>query len=209
MIKSTSIVICGCLAILTLVICSCGTTPQDRLRDGDIVFQDLRSPQSRAIKLATGSEFSHVGIVFSRDGEFFVLEAVQPVRIIPFEQWRDQGIDGKFIVKRLRGVDTLLIPEIAEKMKSYGQTLLGKDYDAQFGWSDDRIYCSELVWKIYMEGAGIELAPLRPLRDYDLSHPEVRTKMDERYGDTPPLDEPMTSPGDIFDSPLLEAIEIH
>ena len=32
-----------------------------------------------------------------------------------------------------------------------------KDYDLYFEWSDDKIYCSELVWKIYKNGADIEL----------------------------------------------------
>jgi len=36
--------------------------------DGDIIFQVSKSAQSRAIQLATKSKYSHVGIVFMRDG---------------------------------------------------------------------------------------------------------------------------------------------
>lgn len=70
-------------------------------------------------------------------------------------------------------------------------------------WSDQQIYCSELVWKIYQRGAGVELCALRPLDDFDLSAPVVRQVMQQRYGDKVPLKEPMVSPGDLFDSPLL------
>jgi hypothetical protein len=33
-------------------------------------------------------------------------------------------------------------------MKATGEGFLGKDYDLTFGWSDERLYCSELVWKV-------------------------------------------------------------
>ena len=44
-------------------------------QNGDIVFQISRSPQSRAIQLATHSPYSHMGIVFLRNKDIFVLEA--------------------------------------------------------------------------------------------------------------------------------------
>ena len=56
----------------------------------------------------------------------------------------------------------------------------GKPYDLSFEWSDDRIYCSELAWKIYDRGLGLRVGRLQKLRDFDLSDPAVRQKMKER-----------------------------
>ena len=75
-----------------------------------------------------------------------------------------------------------------------------------FGWSDDRIYCSELVWKIYKEALGIELGKLQQLKEFDLSHPIVQKKLKERYGNNIPYDEKVISPAAIFESEELELV---
>ena len=53
-------------------------------------------------------------------------------------------------------------------MKSIGKKYNGKNYDIYFEWSDDRIYCSELVWKMYKEATGIEIGEIQKLSDFDL-----------------------------------------
>ena len=85
--------------------------------------------------------------------------------------------------------------------------MVGKKYDIYFGWSDERIYCSELVWKIYNEALGIEIGPLKKMKDFDLTHERVKEIMEKRYGKNIPLDETVVSPGDIFDSDKLVTIE--
>ncbi|MEE2828503.1 MAG: YiiX/YebB-like N1pC/P60 family cysteine hydrolase, partial [Myxococcota bacterium] len=82
----------------------------------------------------------------------------------------------------------------------------GRDYDGIFGWSDDRIYCSELVWKLYDRAAGLQLGKLTRLGDFNLEHPVVKKKLRERYGSRVPLDEIAISPGTIFDDPRLETV---
>ena len=81
-----------------------------------------------------------------------------------------------------------------------------RPYDLTFEWSDSRVYCSELVWKMYERALGIRVGELQRLRDFDLSDPVVRAKMKERYGDAVPLDEQVISPAAMFDSPLLEVV---
>ena len=64
------------------------------LRDGDLIFQTSLSGQSRAIQEATGSKYSHCGIIY-RDGcDYFVYEAVQPVKSTPLAQWIARGKGG-------------------------------------------------------------------------------------------------------------------
>jgi uncharacterized protein YycO len=68
-------------------------------------------------------------------------------------------------------------------MKLIGERFLGKDYDIYFEWSDNRIYCSELIWKIYKEATNIEIGQLENLSDFNLSNKLVKKKLKERYGE--------------------------
>jgi hypothetical protein len=159
-----------------------------------------------AIQLATKSPYSHMGIVYLRDGKPFVFEAVQPVKLTPLDEWVGRGEGRHFVVKRLRGAETRLDVETLQKMRAVGEQLAGKDYDPYFEWSDDRIYCSELVWKVFERGAGIELGERQTIAAFDLSHPAVQQKVRERYGDRVPLDEVVVSPAAIFDASQLETV---
>ncbi|HEX8253332.1 MAG TPA: YiiX family permuted papain-like enzyme [Thermoanaerobaculia bacterium] len=172
------------------------------LREGDIIFHESRSAQSRAIQLATGSRYSHMGILYRNKGQWFVYEAVQPVKLTPLKSWIVRGERQHFVVKRLKNA-SLLTPATLARMRQVGEQYRGKPYDLTFEWDDRRIYCSELVWKIYRGGAGIEIGRLQRLRDFDLSHPAVKKKMRERYGKKIPLNEPVISPSAMFDSKLL------
>ncbi|MGY3211715.1 YiiX family permuted papain-like enzyme [Mucilaginibacter sp. HD30] len=179
----------------------------DDLQDGDIIFQSSNSPLSVAIQLATKSKYSHCGIIFKEKGAWYVYEAVQPVRSTPLDQWTAGGQGGKFVIKRLTNASQALTPSAISKMKQTGKQFMGKDYDGTFEWSDDRIYCSELVWKIYKKGAGIEVEQLKKLKDFDLSSQAVKGKLKEHYGNNIPLNEPVISPVAIFDSPLLITVK--
>jgi uncharacterized protein YycO len=195
-----------CILVVLLLIISCSTEKQAGLKDGDILFQDFPSPQSAAVKLATQSQYSHCGIVFIEDGRPMVWEAVQPVCITPLDEWVRRDTTGHFVVKRLKGADKLFNPAIVETMQTYGRDHMGKDYDIYFAWSDEEFYCSELVWKMYESALGIEIAALRTLGDYDLSHPIVQAKMRERWGDVFPTDEPVVAPSDLFNSEMLQTM---
>ncbi len=70
---------------------------------GDIIFQVSRASQSRAIQLATHSDYSHTGIVVMRNSEPYVFEAIGPVAYTPLQKWIAQGKDGRYIVRRVRG----------------------------------------------------------------------------------------------------------
>ena len=60
-------------AAFALLICMCGAICNAAaLRDGDIIFHTSRSAQSLAIQRATHSPYSHVGVIFLRDGKPFV-----------------------------------------------------------------------------------------------------------------------------------------
>ena len=66
-----------------------------KAQDGDIIFQSSRSSQSIAIQRATKSKYSHMGIVYIRNGEAFVYETIEPVMLTPFGDWVARGDGGK------------------------------------------------------------------------------------------------------------------
>jgi len=176
------------------------------LQDGDLIFQTSKSRQSKAIQLATKSKFSHMGMIYKKNNKVYVFEAVQPVKLTPVNEWINRGEHGYFVIKRLKNADKILTPDVKAKMKAIGQKYLGKDYDIYFEWSDDKIYCSELVWKIYKEAANIEIGKLERLKDFDLSSGMVRKLMHERYGDKVPNNEVVISPISMFKCDKLETV---
>ena len=175
-------------------------------QNGDIIFHTSQSKQCEAVKIATNSKFSHCGIIFIENGKTYVYEAVQPVKMTLLEDWISHGKDAKYAVKRLKNSDKILTNEVLQKMKSYGKSMNNKDYDLYFEWSDDKIYCSELVWKIYKNGANIELCKTKKLKDFNLDNPLVKSIMKERYGNKIPFNEAVVAPSQLYESEIVETI---
>ncbi|MFH2036105.1 MAG: YiiX family permuted papain-like enzyme [Candidatus Zixiibacteriota bacterium] len=196
-----------CLAIIGLFGIGCNSDKLE-FQTGDILFQSLKSPQCEAIKIATGSQYSHCGLINIIDGRVMVLEGLQPCRLTPVKDWINRGIDKHYVVKRLKNSGNIFSQTDEKQLSEIRNHYLGKNYDIYFGWSDSLIYCSELVWKVYKETWNIELCPLRQLKEFDLSHPVVQAIVKERYGGNIPLNEPVVAPSDIFDSDLLVKIDI-
>jgi hypothetical protein len=145
-----------------------------RAREGDLVFQHSQSAQSRAVALATGSSWTHMGVVLGKDGQLVILEAVQPVKLTALAAWIGRGERGRVVVKRLRNADAVLTAETRERMRGLGESWLGRPYDLQFRWDDERLYCSELVYKLYERAAGIRIGALRKAGEFNLASPEVQ-----------------------------------
>lgn len=201
-----------CLLILILILIACGTSEgaplfdSGKIRDGDIIFQESLSRQSSALKIATKSRYTHVGIIFRMKGGWYVEEAVQPVRYTPLTDFIRRGKNAHYVIRRLVDADKLITGNAAAKLKREGARYIGKKYDLAFNWDDRAIYCSELVWKIYNRALGIEISTLERLGDFDLSDTRVRSLVKERYGDAIPLDEPVVSPKGLFESAKLKMV---
>jgi hypothetical protein len=181
----------------------------NQLKDGDIIFQTSLSQKSNVIQLATHSKYNHCGIIYKIKNDYLVFEAVQTVKYTPLIKWIAGGEDAHFVIKRLKNADVLLNAENINKMIKVGESFKGKDYDNYFEWSDNRMYCSELIWKIYKKSLGIEIGKLQKLRDFDLSDDVVQKIMKKRYGNNIPLDETVISPISIFNSDLLETVKAY
>ncbi len=177
-----------------------------RIREGDLVFHRSRSAQSQAVALATGSAYTHMGVVLVSDGLPAVLEAVQPVKLTPLPVWIARGEKGRVVVKRLRDAESVLTPAVTLRMRELASTWLGRAYDVQFRWDDERLYCSELVYKLYERAAGIRIGALQKAKELNLGSGEVQRLMARRFGGTRPSFDPeetVISPQSMFDDPRL------
>jgi cell wall-associated NlpC family hydrolase len=173
------------------------------LKNGDLIFQTSRSGQSNAIQLATHSPYSHCGLIYIKSGSIYVFEASTKVKRTPLKRFIKKGLDGKFVIKRLRNADSLLTADNLKKMEGEGKKLEGLPYDSFFGWGDDRIYCSELIYKVYRNALNVSIGKTALLKDFDLSSPVVAAKLKERYGSQIPMEETVISPAAQFEDPSL------
>ena len=191
------------ISLAAVVSVSACTPEQGAPQDGDIVFFESTSQQSPVIKLAQHSKWTHCGIVFLVGEKAYVYEAVGTVKYTPLKDWIAKGKNGVYCVKRLKKP---LSKEAVAKMKAVGGGHKGKHYDTLFQWSDNKMYCSELVWKIYNQGAGVDLCPPGHFSDYPINLPAVKKLIKQRYGKSFNPDESIVSPYALFKSNLLKEV---
>ena len=158
------------------------------LKEGDVVFQISKSKQSPLIAAATGSQWTHCGVIVMKKGEPYVLEALSVVKLTPWEQWKLCGKGGIPSMKRY--------PDKPVKIR-YSQ-YLGKPYDLAFKFDNGKWYCSELVYDIYLKQLGVKLCEPRPISDYHLVGMD---KTMRRRGIS--RDQLAVAPVDLFDSKEL------
>ncbi len=124
------------------------------LRDGDIVFRlgDARAirgtfPLSRFIARATGSVFSHTGIVAIEDGSPVVYDCSSDgVQRQPFEVWMLDCV-GAMGVKRLKAEHRQLVPGVISYCRSKFEQQV--PFDFEFRLDDRAFYCVELTEKAF------------------------------------------------------------
>jgi Permuted papain-like amidase enzyme, YaeF/YiiX, C92 family len=170
-------------------------------KQGDIVFQSL--PPNRlsiAIEGATHSSYSHCGIVARRDGRWVVIEAYRGVEETPLMEWLARGQGGGFVVYRLRSPHDQNIPALIADARSH----LGKPYDSRYQWDDERIYCSELVFKAYLRAGRSPLGKLVRLGDLDWR--PYRETIEHFEGSPAPLEREMITPRDLAKAEQLEEV---
>ncbi|MEY2539277.1 MAG: hypothetical protein QOG67_3017 [Verrucomicrobiota bacterium] len=185
------------------------------LRDGDIVFHDSGSEQSAVIKILTHSQYSHVGIYLTDAKGGFVYEAHNKVEKTPIAEWSDRPRHAKYPNKkpwralRLKDhPDGLSSTDAATLKAFFTPSIMGAEYDKKFQWSDDKYYCSELVWKAYNTLENREVGKKETFRAFDFSSKEATDLATARYGgvDKIPLDEIVITPQSIYSSDSLQLI---
>lgn len=199
-------------AIFCVIVCSfaCGCTHIDinaeikmaAIREGDILFQTLFGQLCRVIEGVTESEYSHCGIVVkSEGGGLAVLEAIGGgVRETPLYDWVARGRDALFAVYRLKKEKRAHILLMIEACRVF----MDRPYDTRYMMDDERIYCSELVYKGYNIATGERLGKLVALGS--LNWEPYRADIEELEGGRVPLDRLMITPLHLSCAEQLECI---
>jgi hypothetical protein len=190
------------------------------LREGDIVFRlgDARAlggafPLSRFIASATGSPFSHTGIVAVEDGTPVVYDASSDgIQRQPFEVWMLDCI-GAMGVKRLKPEYRSHIPGVISFCRSKFEQQV--PFDFEFRPDDAELYCVELTEKAF-RSQGLALSQPVAIGDWEHLNRYPLTALAAPFVTRLMLDHPITLeqpvylPGNehqgIWASPLLETV---
>lgn len=152
------------------------------LQRGDVIFQTSRSGQSLAILEATGSRYTHVGIIdFDDRGAPMVLEAAQTTRATPLSEWITRGVGQAVAIYRLEGLDGAEALAVTRAARQH----IGKGYDPYFYRSEDALYCSELVHIAFRDALGLRLGKVQTLADLDLGSAAARDLISDRWPSHP------------------------
>lgn len=141
-----------------------------KLQPGDLLFQDSDcGPFCTSIEKVTfgykGSKLSHVGLVVDTNNQVTIIEAVSAgVVTTHIDTFLKRSYDAhghsKVLVGRLVSDKMNIIPEAID----YANGKLGNAYDEVFDISNDKYYCSELLYyafKVANDGEAIfELKPM-------------------------------------------------
>ncbi len=179
-------------------------------QSGDLIFQSSLSSQSEALQEGSGSHITHVGVLFKEAGKWNVYEAVQPVKITPIKRFIKNGKEERVTIKRVKKnfVDLSDLRNqnlLKESLKKY----LGLNYDIYFEWSDDKIYCSEFVYKGFINAFNKSPGTMQEIREFNLDGPYIKDLVLKRYGSINKelnLNEKIVSPLSMYNDKNLKFI---
>jgi hypothetical protein len=143
-------------------------------RNGDLVFQTSGGTQTEAIRRATHSVYSHVGIVHVEGGR--IIEAARTVTETPLKNFLARGDGGHYAVYRQRGLDATHAAAVVRAAQRYE----GKPYDIFFRMQPDSIYCSELPYHAFKD-AGLALGKVQRMNELDMEQPAVKALFAARW----------------------------
>ena len=168
---------------------------------GDFVFQSLpHNPLIDAIEGSSGSPFSHCGIVKKHGEQWAVIEAIGPVKETTLIWWIAQGRDKAFAAFRLREPLLKKVPAIIAAAERYE----GRPYDIHYDMDDEKIYCSELLYKAVRDATGQKIGRIRKLGELNWKPYENVIRSIEN-GNLP-LEREMITPRDFSEAPELQEV---
>ncbi|AZZ37216.1 hypothetical protein CIK05_10600 [Bdellovibrio sp. qaytius] len=101
-----------------------------------VAFIEMRNYYGQIIQLEQGGRFAHSAISYK--GQWLQAHPLHGVELVPIEKIRKMGEIKEF-------VDVAGLEELDEAKVN---AMLGKPFDNDYSWDDDKIYCSELIGKL-------------------------------------------------------------
>jgi len=191
---------------------------EDKMKEGDILFQDLDcGALCDAIEAVTdgagGREFSHCGLVVEIDGRLQVVEAIgDRVQVNDLNTFFTRSGDTSNIMNISLGRINREYSGIISRASEYARQQIGTPYDDEFLIDNGKWYCSELLYQSFKEAnSGDEFFILQPMTFRDPETGEFFPAWIEYYNNLGlPIPEgmPGTNPGLISLSERLRIIEL-
>ena len=153
--------------------------PISGYQEGDIIFIQSQSSQSAALREATGSVWTHVGLLIKQSSKWYVAEAIGPVVSTPLSEFIARSKDKNYEIYRFRHFD----PATMRSAMLTAIQKYNKPYDIYFEFSDTRTYCSELTYKVMLDVTGQGLGRVQKMRDMKLDGPYVKALIQKRLTD--------------------------
>ncbi len=171
--KLNTIILAAVALVIAAFVSSCSSQPSSNkikvdttgLRNGNLIFREGPSFNSKVVKSMSDSQFSHVGMIYRSKGEWRVVHAVPDeseshetdyVKCEPIESFLDPTKAKSAKLMRVRCTDQQAINAVRYAItKANNKTLFDNDYDLN---DTTRLYCTELVWQAYKH-QGIDLVP--------------------------------------------------
>lgn len=101
----------------------------------DIAFVEIRDYYGNVVQLEPGGRFAHIAIAYQ--GGWLHAHPLRGVEVISNEK-----------LAKLGTVTVQTLAQFDEPTANEVNKYLGKGYDSNYSWSDEKIYCAELVGKI-------------------------------------------------------------
>lgn len=191
-----------------------------KLKPGDLLFQDSDcGPFCDAIEKVTqgvnGANFSHVGLVIpNNENKMVVIEAITSgVVETPLDSFFSRSYDenkrSKVVVGRLKDK----YQDLIAKAVKFSRTKLGLAYDDVFDISNNKYYCSELIYDAFkFANDGHPIFELQPMTykdpDTDATFPiweDYFTNLNIPI----PEGEPGLNPGGMSRSDYIDIVHVY
>jgi hypothetical protein len=204
--------------LFTAILLVASFAQAQKLKEGDLLFMQSQGSLTPAIKEATGSDWTHVGLLLKFEGEWIVLEASDGVEITPLVNFVYRYNKGSVLVKRLKSSVRKITKKHIAQMKEIAAAIVGAPYDFFFEWSDRAYYCSEVTYycsevtyKIFEKVLGYKLGQIQKFKDLKIDGPEVKKLIEakERAGGKIDVEESIITPVAEFNSPVLELVKVY
>lgn len=186
------------------------------LESGDLIFQTHLSSQAPAVMLATGSLYSHVGIIHKDADRVSVIHAARTVMQTDLKEFIESGWGERMTIKRYEGLST----EQRDSVVKHALTYMGKPYDFTFHMGDDAIYCSELPHLAFANG-NLDLGKVEKIGDLYVNNALAKELFNKRWKGHPlcqsvsttaqscwktVMDEPIVTPAGLAQDKHLKTI---
>lgn len=111
----------------------------------EVAFIELKNYQGQVVQLEPNGQFAHIAI--SYQGVWLHSHPIRGVELTTEHMLQKMGT-----IKQV-----ITVPNLAALDEAQVEKFIGKPYDGNYSWDDEKIYCSELIAKLL----GIKPQPMK------------------------------------------------